>query len=426
MRMNLVLPAVWTGCLATAATLSAQELPAWNSVVLVKAEIASGHWLSGSGVVVASGIVATNAHVLRGTSIWLVQKAGQSWRASILRVDEDRDLALLRVAGMPLAPVRLASADEIRVGQRVVAIGFPGGTGVIRRQGSLTASWNYLGGNLLQTDAPIAPGSSGGGLFSEEGTLLGITTFTFPVGPRFSFAVPVAWVNELLTSERPEPGPSLPSLVRRFVDTMSRDPGNAVAWEAFTRDWIRASPNDAEAWFARSHALDQRLRDQAQQGRVEPRTLEEGLRASRRALELSPRHARAWNNLGVALDLSNDFAAAEDAFRRALELDPGYGLAWLNLGGVYINRRNWGAAVRAFTQGLDLVPDDAAGWARRAYAESLLGRWPEAAAHYRIALKYSPWQLELWRDCRQACLKAGDLAGVHRSDERIAELSGGR
>ena len=425
MRLNRVSAA---GCLAAAVTLSAQEFPAWNSVVLVKAEISSGHWLSGSGVVVAAGIVATNAHVLRGASNWLVRKSGQSWPATILRLDEDRDLALLRVTGMHLAPVRLAAAEEIRVGQKAVAIGFPGGTDAIRRQGSLTASWNYLGGKLLQTDAPIAPGSSGGGLFSEEGTLLGITTFSFPVGPRFSFAVPASWVLELLDSDLPDPlrGPSSPRLVPNFIDAMNRDPGNAGSWEALTREWTLAAPEDAEAWFARSHALDQVLREQAARGRVEPRALEDGLRASRRALELSPRHSRAWNNLGVALDLSNDFAAAEDAFRKALELEPGYGLASLNLGGVHINRRNWGAAVRAFSHGLDRVPDDAVGWARRAYAESQLGRWPEAAAHYRIALKYSPWQLELWRDFRQACLKAGDPAGAHRADERIAELSADR
>ena len=93
--------------------------------------------------------------------------------------------------------------------------------------------------------------------------------------------------------------------------------------------------------------MDQRLRLQAGLGKVETVTLEKGIHASRRAVGLRPDHAKSWNNLGVALDLANDFPAAEAALRKALELDPGYGLAWLNLGGVRMNRQDWSGALAA-------------------------------------------------------------------------------
>jgi hypothetical protein len=377
---------------------------------------------------VAPGIVATNAHVIRGGGRCQVGKSEKTWPALLLKSDERRDLALLRVPGLALPPVRIAAVDDLREGQRVVAIGFPGGAGAIRRQGSLTALWRFLDGRLLQTDAPVAPGSSGGGLFAEDGTLLGITTFAFPVGPRFNFAVPAHWAQELLETEEsiPAPGSRSESLLRTFIETMSSDPANARAWDTFTREWVASSPTDAEAWYARSHALDQQLRDQAGLGKVDTGTLEDGLRASRRALELRPEHARAWNNLGVALDLANDFAAAETAFRRALAVEPGYSLAWLNLGGILINRRDWREAVQVYQRALELTPDDATGWARRAFAESALGRWPEAVAHYRIALRYLPLHLDLWRDFRQACLKARDREGARLAEERMAALAGDR
>lgn len=417
--------AVTVPLLLLPAALCAQEMAAWNSVVLVKAETAPGHWLSGSGVVVAPGIVATNSHVLRGTRLWLVRKGNQTWSASILSLDDDRDLALLKVQGLGLPPAKIAMEGATRVAMTVFAIGYPGGTESVRRQGRITALWDFLGAKLLQTDAPMAPGSSGGGLFAEDGSLLGITTFALPVAPGFNFAVPARWALDLLAAG---PGntvhnPRMDPLLLTFTERMNQDPANAPSWEAFTRDWIAASPTSAEAWFARSHALDQRLRLQAGLGKVETVTLEKGIHASRRAVGLRPDHAKSWNNLGVALDLANDFPAAEAALRKALELDPGYGLAWLNLGGVRMNRQDWSGALAALQRGLERVPDDATGWARRALAESMLGRWPEALAHYRLALRYRPANLELWRDLRQACLRAKDPSGVRGAEDRIAALS---
>jgi Flp pilus assembly protein TadD len=412
----------------SAAVLAGQGVFPGDSVVLVKGEIVSGHWNSGSGVVVAAGIVATNAHVLSGTQRCLVSKAGQSWPASVVRLDESRDLALLRIHGLSLPSARIADPESLTVGQRVTAIGFPGAADSVRRQGSLKARWSYLGGMLLQTDAPIAPGSSGGGLFAEDGTLLGITTFALPVGPHFNFAIPAHWAQELLASTTTEPIPThrRETLLRTFLEAMNRDPANAGPWDTFTGEWVASAPGDPEAWFARSQAVDQRLHDQAKLGTIDATLLEAAVAASRTALRLRPGHARAWNNLGVALDLANDFAAAEAAFRRAVDLDPGYGLAWLNLGGALINQRAWADALRAYTHGLEQLPDHGAGWARKAFAESMLGRWTDAAAHFRIALRYNPRHLDLWKDLRQACLQSRDREGAALAEQRIALLAAER
>lgn len=388
------------------------------SVVLVRGEVGHGHWSSGSGVVIAPGVVASNAHVVQHAGTITVRKDDRSWPAVLLCLDGRRDLALLQVAGLPLPPARIADADDFREGVAVASIGFPGG-GVLHRRGTLTAVWSHRGSFLLQTDAPVAPGSSGGGLFNDSGRLLGITTFALPVGPRFNFAIPAPWALELLARGQSVPLPSQDSLLRTFITDMSSDPDNAARWEAFTRAWAQSAPGDPEAWFARGHALDQRLRLQAAAGKVDAGTLAEGVQASRRALELRPEHARAWNNLGVALDLANDFPAAESAFLRALAQDPEYGLAWLNLGATRINRRDWPGAVAAYARGLEHHPDEGLAWARRAFAETMLGRWPEAAAHFRIALKYLPTRRELWEDLRQACLRSGDAAGARHAQERI-------
>ncbi|MEZ5787251.1 MAG: trypsin-like peptidase domain-containing protein [Xanthobacteraceae bacterium] len=141
---------------------------------------------SGSGVIVSpDGLILTNHHVVGGGSAVKVTTAeGMSLSAHIIGTDADTDLALVRVnesAALPSA--RLGDSKSLRRGQLVIAIGNPLGfestvtAGVVSALGrSLRASSGRLIDDLIQTDAALNPGNSGGPLVASHGDVVGVNT----------------------------------------------------------------------------------------------------------------------------------------------------------------------------------------------------------------------------------------------------------
>lgn len=168
---------------------------------------------SGSGFIWdGAGHVVTNFHVIAGASEAMVQLAdGRKYRASLVGASPQHDLAVLRI-GVSFrrpAPVPIASSEDLKVGQKVFAIGNPFGldwtltTGIVSALDRSLPSEN--GGpdieHLIQTDAAINPGNSGGPLLDSSGRLIGINTAIYsPSGASagIGFAVPVDTVARVV------------------------------------------------------------------------------------------------------------------------------------------------------------------------------------------------------------------------------------
>jgi putative serine protease PepD len=142
---------------------------------------------SGSGVVLdTSGNIATNDHVVEGGSAArVVLSDGRIYEAELIGTDPLTDLAVLNISANDLSPISLGSTDNLTIGTTAIAVGSPLGleggpslsVGVVSALGRevQTGPETILYG-MIQTDAPITSGSSGGSLVDADGALIGITT----------------------------------------------------------------------------------------------------------------------------------------------------------------------------------------------------------------------------------------------------------
>lgn len=164
---------------------------------------------SGSGVLVSSdGYIVTNNHVIENANEINVTLANRkSYKATLVGTDPNMDLAVIRIQAEGLPYLIYGNSDDVKLGQWVLAIGYPLNLDVTATAGIVSAKARNIGINksdrpvesFIQTDAAVNPGNSGGALVSTSGELIGINTaIASPTGSYagYSYAIPVNLVKK--------------------------------------------------------------------------------------------------------------------------------------------------------------------------------------------------------------------------------------
>ena len=154
----------------------------------------------GSGFIVrADGVILTNAHVVAEASEVMVKLTDKrEYRAKVIGIDIPSDVAVLKIEAKNLPIVKIARADDVRVGEWVLAIGSPYGFENTVTSGIVSAKARALPGDtyvpFIQTDVAVNPGNSGGPLFNMKGEVIGINSQIYSRSGGYqglSFAVPI-------------------------------------------------------------------------------------------------------------------------------------------------------------------------------------------------------------------------------------------
>jgi len=209
------------------------------SVIMYK----DGHpILQGSGFLISKdGDVVTNYHVIKNGSKGVIKLPDHTWYDidGVLASDKDRDVAIIKAHGSDFRVLALGDSRRLQVGEEVVAIGNPLSLESTVSNGIISGirAADEKGNDLLQTTAPISPGSSGGPLFNMAGEVVGITTSHIEGGENLNFAIPINDVKRMLGKasakisalpDEPEteaattdqtPGPSLTDTLQWMVDS---------------------------------------------------------------------------------------------------------------------------------------------------------------------------------------------------------------
>lgn len=333
----------------------------------------------GSGVAVATDKIITNCHVVQDSFAIRVTLGDQSFPAVLEREDVERDLCRLEVKGLNAKPAALRATQDLAPGEAVFAIGNPLGLGLSVSSGIVSAVKEYQGQRLVFSSTPIAPGSSGGGLFDVSGKLVAITSARMSRGQNFNLAVPSEGIPALaqrgkapVRALESRPDPDWVAQAEEY-----RISGQWAMLADWSRKWGSTYPSSSIADGYLGLALNNLGQpDRAQQLLVN---------ATR-----DPGNASARAYLAMVLHDLGEHKQAEKWLDQAMRLEPRTAFYWLVRAEWQQQDKNYAGLLESAREIIRREPWNSRGWGFQGAALHSMKRFDEAAKAYRTSLRLQP------------------------------------
>jgi hypothetical protein len=234
----LIVPVAFGQIVLSTAQIANKVSP---SVVVIQGHSDSGDILGSGFIISKDGKIVTNLHVIKDMKTASVQLAvGEIFDSvSVLATDERRDLAIVKIAGFDLPLLELGNSDILSVGEPLVVLGSPRGLEGTVTAGILSSVRDSGDGfKVLQTDAAVNPGNSGGPLVNNKGQAIGVVSFKLRSAEGLNFAIPINYVRGLLNNLH---DPMTLSQMRRSISAVPLTQGPQSEGPSLreTLDWLK-------------------------------------------------------------------------------------------------------------------------------------------------------------------------------------------
>ena len=339
-----------------------------------------------SGVVTDVGQVITICQGIQKDRNLQVWQAGSAFKAKLRYVDTARDLCQLSVPRLRAPPTILGTTQGLKVGQRVYAVGASKDQEPDLNEGLISSLRPYEGAQYIHTSAVISPSSRGGGLFDDQGKLVGIATSESIEGRNANFALPVDWIRELpIAAKATRAVPKKESGLDRLNRSIALE--KKGSWQGLlklSQQWTKSEPGNTVAWFNLGVA------------QAGLKQYDRAIRAYRESIRIRPEYADAWYNLGVAYFNLKQHAQGMHAYQEALRIQPEGAEAWRTLGAVYSGLKQPDQAVHAYREPARIQPESADAWYNLGNAYYDLQQYDQAVQAYRESLRIRPENANAW------------------------------
>ena len=334
----------------------------------------------GSGVVLNDkGYVVTNYHVFAGCERLEIKHYDKTIPYSdIIGVDVEKDLLILKIDDDIFPSIQLANVDELKIGQRVYAIGSPLGFENSMSEGIISGLRNsdIMGRNFIQITAGISPGSSGGAVVNSKGELIGISTLTFTEGQNLNFAIPINDIFSLKTGSYSD---------KESIEIIS------LFYKGFNA--------------------------------IESGNYSVGIKYFDEYLKKNPRDAVAYNNRGVAYNKLKKYDKAISDYTKAISIDPNYADAYHNRGNSYYHLKKYEDAIYNYTKAININPNLALSYKSRGNCYYFLKKYDKAISDHTSAISIKPDYANAYYDRGSAYYSKRDCYNAKKDWEKAIELN---
>lgn len=228
-------------------------------VLRVQVELANGGFGLGSAVVVAKDQVVTNCHVIANAQRVVVLNNGMPIAASAVKPDWRHDLCILKIENLDAPIAKIGVSKNLKYEQSVFTIGYPNFVAMpVSTYGEVKGLYPMDDSVVIRASSSFGLGASGGGVFDDDGNLVGVITLKSPGRQAYYYNMPVEWVQALLKAPEQamnassEP-PFWAASYKKWPHFMQVvHPYLTENWDSLLQistTWSQQEPNTAEAWY---------------------------------------------------------------------------------------------------------------------------------------------------------------------------------